>query len=144
MVMLQREQVPLDRDVIFLAVSDEEADGTGTDWFIRNQCDLLAIPWNLAVAKMEIAFMVYQQLSPRGGDKLKVGNMSSKYSAQQAEAHTGRVCSHLSPNKRHMGYMLTVAPQAPLPPLQQYRQNLGSNRKNRGRSGREYSQQRAH
>ena len=41
MVMLKREKVPLDRDVIFLAVSDEEADGTGTDWFIKNQPDLL-------------------------------------------------------------------------------------------------------
>lgn len=41
MVMLKREKVPLDRDVIFLAVSDEEAEGTGTDWFIKNQQDLL-------------------------------------------------------------------------------------------------------
>jgi len=41
MVMLKRENVPLDRDVIFLAVSDEEAEGTGTDWFIKNERDLL-------------------------------------------------------------------------------------------------------
>ncbi|HET9308003.1 MAG TPA: M20/M25/M40 family metallo-hydrolase [Candidatus Sulfotelmatobacter sp.] len=41
MVMLKREKVELDRDVIFLAVSDEEADGTGTDWFIKNQSALL-------------------------------------------------------------------------------------------------------
>ncbi|MFZ0284880.1 MAG: M20/M25/M40 family metallo-hydrolase [Terriglobales bacterium] len=41
MVMLQREKVPLDRDVIFLAVSDEEVDGTGTDWFIAHQRELL-------------------------------------------------------------------------------------------------------
>ena len=41
LVMLKREKVPLDRDVIFLAVSDEEADGTGTDWFIGHQRDLL-------------------------------------------------------------------------------------------------------
>jgi acetylornithine deacetylase/succinyl-diaminopimelate desuccinylase-like protein len=41
MVMLKREKVALDRDVIFLAVSDEEADGSGTDWFIKNQRDLL-------------------------------------------------------------------------------------------------------
>jgi acetylornithine deacetylase/succinyl-diaminopimelate desuccinylase-like protein len=41
MVMLKREKVALDRDVIFLAVSDEEAEGTGTDWFIKNQKDLL-------------------------------------------------------------------------------------------------------
>jgi acetylornithine deacetylase/succinyl-diaminopimelate desuccinylase-like protein len=41
MVMLKRERVALDRDVIFLAVSDEEAEGTGTDWFIKNQRDLL-------------------------------------------------------------------------------------------------------
>lgn len=41
MVMLKREQVALNRDVIFLAVSDEEADGTGTDWFIEHQRDLL-------------------------------------------------------------------------------------------------------
>ena len=31
LVMLKREKVALDRDVIFLAVSDEEAEGTGTD-----------------------------------------------------------------------------------------------------------------
>jgi acetylornithine deacetylase/succinyl-diaminopimelate desuccinylase-like protein len=41
MVMFKREQVTLDRDVIFLAVSDEEAEGTGTDWFIAHQRDLL-------------------------------------------------------------------------------------------------------
>lgn len=42
MVMLKREKVALDRDVIFLAVADEEADGTGTDWMIKNRRDLLA------------------------------------------------------------------------------------------------------
>ena len=41
MVMLKREKVELDRDVIFLAVADEEADGTGSDWFITHQRDLL-------------------------------------------------------------------------------------------------------
>jgi acetylornithine deacetylase/succinyl-diaminopimelate desuccinylase-like protein len=41
MVMLKREKVALDRDVIFLAVADEEAMGTGSDWFIQNQRDLL-------------------------------------------------------------------------------------------------------
>src|SRR5438445_2451769 len=41
MVMLKREKIPLDRDVIFLAVADEEAGGTGTDWFIANQRPLL-------------------------------------------------------------------------------------------------------
>jgi acetylornithine deacetylase/succinyl-diaminopimelate desuccinylase-like protein len=41
MVMLKREKVELDRDVIFLAVSDEEVDGTGSDWFIAHQPDLL-------------------------------------------------------------------------------------------------------
>jgi acetylornithine deacetylase/succinyl-diaminopimelate desuccinylase-like protein len=41
MVMLKREKVELGRDVIFLAVADEEADGTGTDWFITHQRDLL-------------------------------------------------------------------------------------------------------
>jgi acetylornithine deacetylase/succinyl-diaminopimelate desuccinylase-like protein len=41
MVMLKREKVELDRDVIFLAVSDEEVNGTGSDWFIKNQHDLL-------------------------------------------------------------------------------------------------------
>jgi len=44
MVMLKREAVRLDRDVIFLAVSDEEVDGTGTDWFIDHQRDLLGNP----------------------------------------------------------------------------------------------------
>jgi len=41
MVMLKREKIALNRDVIFLAVADEEANGTGTDWFIKNQKDLL-------------------------------------------------------------------------------------------------------
>jgi acetylornithine deacetylase/succinyl-diaminopimelate desuccinylase-like protein len=41
MVMLKREKIALDRDVIFLAVSDEEADGTGSDWFIEHQRELL-------------------------------------------------------------------------------------------------------
>ncbi len=41
MVMLKREKVELDRDVIFLAVADEEADGSGTDWFITHHRDLL-------------------------------------------------------------------------------------------------------
>jgi len=41
MVMLKREKIALDRDIIFLAVADEEAEGTGTDWFIAHQRDLL-------------------------------------------------------------------------------------------------------
>jgi acetylornithine deacetylase/succinyl-diaminopimelate desuccinylase-like protein len=41
MVMLKRQKIELDRDVIFLAVGDEEVDGTGTDWFIEHQRDLL-------------------------------------------------------------------------------------------------------
>jgi acetylornithine deacetylase/succinyl-diaminopimelate desuccinylase-like protein len=41
MVMLKREKVELDRDVIFLAVADEEANGTGSDWFIAHERDLL-------------------------------------------------------------------------------------------------------
>ncbi|MGH9576847.1 MAG: M20/M25/M40 family metallo-hydrolase, partial [Terriglobales bacterium] len=41
MVMLKREQVPLDRDVIFLATADEEAGGDGTDWMIAHQRELL-------------------------------------------------------------------------------------------------------
>jgi acetylornithine deacetylase/succinyl-diaminopimelate desuccinylase-like protein len=41
MVMAKREHVSLSRDIIFLAVSDEEAEGTGTDWMIANHRDLL-------------------------------------------------------------------------------------------------------
>jgi acetylornithine deacetylase/succinyl-diaminopimelate desuccinylase-like protein len=41
MVMLRREKVELERDVIFLAVSDEEVDGTGSDWFIEHERELL-------------------------------------------------------------------------------------------------------
>jgi acetylornithine deacetylase/succinyl-diaminopimelate desuccinylase-like protein len=41
MVMLKREKAALDRDVLFLAVSDEEAAGTGTDWMITHHRDLL-------------------------------------------------------------------------------------------------------
>jgi len=39
--MLKREKVALDRDIIFLAVADEEASGSGTDWFIANKRELL-------------------------------------------------------------------------------------------------------
>jgi acetylornithine deacetylase/succinyl-diaminopimelate desuccinylase-like protein len=41
MVLLKRGKIALDRDVIFLAVADEEVDGTGTDWMIANQRGLL-------------------------------------------------------------------------------------------------------
>ena len=41
MVMLKREKVELDRDVIFLAVADEEVLDTGSEWFIAHQRDLL-------------------------------------------------------------------------------------------------------
>jgi acetylornithine deacetylase/succinyl-diaminopimelate desuccinylase-like protein len=41
MVMLKREKVPLDRDVIFLATADEEVDDTGTDWMIAHHRELL-------------------------------------------------------------------------------------------------------
>ena len=41
LVMLKREKVALDRDVIFLATADEEADGTGTDWMIANRRELM-------------------------------------------------------------------------------------------------------
>lgn len=41
MVMLKREKVALDRDVIFLAVADEEVADLGTDWFLKNQRELL-------------------------------------------------------------------------------------------------------
>ncbi len=37
MVLLKREQVRLERDVIFLATADEEVDDTGTDWMIAHQ-----------------------------------------------------------------------------------------------------------
>jgi acetylornithine deacetylase/succinyl-diaminopimelate desuccinylase-like protein len=41
MVMLKREKVALDRDIIFLAVADEEVADEGTDWFLAHQRDLL-------------------------------------------------------------------------------------------------------
>ena len=41
MVLLKREKVALDRDVIFLGVSDEEVNDTGSEWMIANQRDLL-------------------------------------------------------------------------------------------------------
>jgi acetylornithine deacetylase/succinyl-diaminopimelate desuccinylase-like protein len=41
MVMLKRENLPLDRDIIFLGTADEEVDGKGTDWMIANKRDLL-------------------------------------------------------------------------------------------------------
>lgn len=44
MVMLKREKVALDRDVILLATGDEEVDDRGTDWMIANQRELLGNP----------------------------------------------------------------------------------------------------
>jgi acetylornithine deacetylase/succinyl-diaminopimelate desuccinylase-like protein len=41
MVMLKREKVALDRDVIFVATADEEVDDTGTDWMIAHERGLL-------------------------------------------------------------------------------------------------------
>jgi acetylornithine deacetylase/succinyl-diaminopimelate desuccinylase-like protein len=41
LIMLRHEKVPLDRDIIFLAVADEEVNSTGTDWFIAHQRTLL-------------------------------------------------------------------------------------------------------
>src|ERR1700756_679160 len=41
MVMLKREKAALDRDVLFLAVADEEALDTGSEWFIAHQRYLL-------------------------------------------------------------------------------------------------------
>lgn len=43
-VMLKREKVALDRDVILLATGDEEVDDLGTDWMIANQRELLGNP----------------------------------------------------------------------------------------------------
>ena len=41
MIMLKREQVPLDRDVIMLADADEEVGSIGTQWMIDNQRPLI-------------------------------------------------------------------------------------------------------
>ena len=49
MVMLKREKIALNRDMIFLAVSDEEADGTGSDWFIEHQRDCWAMRSSLSM-----------------------------------------------------------------------------------------------
>lgn len=43
-VMLKREKVELDRDIILLATGDEEVDDRGTDWMIANQRELLGNP----------------------------------------------------------------------------------------------------
>src|SRR3954466_10085504 len=42
MIMLKRENVPLDRDVIFLATADEEVNDIGSLWMIANKKDLFA------------------------------------------------------------------------------------------------------
>ena len=41
MILLKREKVALNRDVIFLAVSDEEVNDSGTDWFLAQHRELL-------------------------------------------------------------------------------------------------------
>jgi acetylornithine deacetylase/succinyl-diaminopimelate desuccinylase-like protein len=42
MIMLKRENVALDRDVIFLATADEEVDDIGSEWMIANKKDLFS------------------------------------------------------------------------------------------------------
>lgn len=42
MIALKREKVRLSRDVIFLAVADEEAATLGTEWMLQNKRELLA------------------------------------------------------------------------------------------------------
>jgi acetylornithine deacetylase/succinyl-diaminopimelate desuccinylase-like protein len=42
MIALKREKVQLARDVIFLAVADEEAGTLGTEWMLKNKSELLA------------------------------------------------------------------------------------------------------
>ncbi len=41
MVILQREHVPLSRDIIFLGTADEEVNDSGTDWMIEQHRELL-------------------------------------------------------------------------------------------------------
>jgi acetylornithine deacetylase/succinyl-diaminopimelate desuccinylase-like protein len=41
MVITAREHLPLKRDLIFLATSDEEVGGTGSIWFLENHADLI-------------------------------------------------------------------------------------------------------
>jgi acetylornithine deacetylase/succinyl-diaminopimelate desuccinylase-like protein len=41
MVMLKREQVRLDRDIIFLGAADEEVEDEGSDWMVANHPELL-------------------------------------------------------------------------------------------------------
>lgn len=41
LVMMKRERVPLKRDLVLLGVSDEEVNGSGTDWFISHHRELL-------------------------------------------------------------------------------------------------------
>lgn len=40
-LMVHRERLPLKRDLIFLATSDEEVEGLGSAWMIQNQRELL-------------------------------------------------------------------------------------------------------
>jgi acetylornithine deacetylase/succinyl-diaminopimelate desuccinylase-like protein len=64
MVLLQREKPALNRDVIFLAVSDEEVEDTGTDWFIANHPELLE----------HAAYLINE-----GGENLLASNGRVKY-----------------------------------------------------------------
>jgi acetylornithine deacetylase/succinyl-diaminopimelate desuccinylase-like protein len=41
MVIVAREHLPLKRDLVFLATSDEEVGGTGSSWFLQNHADLV-------------------------------------------------------------------------------------------------------
>ncbi len=98
MVMLKREQVALDRDVIFLATGDEEAGGDGTDWMIANQRELLG----------NAEFMINEGGSARmeGGKVKQVGVAVAekaafwlKVTARGTPGHGSRPIADSAPNR---------------------------------------------
>jgi acetylornithine deacetylase/succinyl-diaminopimelate desuccinylase-like protein len=97
MVMLKREKVELDRDVIFLAVSDEEVDGTGSDWFIAHQPDLLE----------NAEFLINE-----GGENLLENNGHVKYVGVDV-GEKAAFCLHLVAHGRAGHGSLPIADSAP-------------------------------
>src|SRR3954462_15430784 len=99
MFMLKRENVPLDRDVIFLATADEEVNDIGSLWMIANKKDLFA----------NAEFLVTEGGRDRRDEK---GNV------QYVGINTaGKIPFWLGlPPRRHPGPRPPPPPQPPPPP----------------------------
>ena len=118
MVMLKREHVTLDRDVIFLATADEEAEGSGTDWVIANRKDLLANAEYLITEggsnRLEEGHVKYV-----GVDVAEKTTFWLKVTAHGRPGHGSRPLENSAPNRlvRALGRILDYRPPLKVLPV---------------------------